>query len=361
PTTRAADSIPYQQESNYFYSATGTPGVYDTEFVRSGEPVFPKLTCFLNIGLTYSLLGNEFSATTGTYQMNARVMDDQSGWQRTIPLVPQTSFVGNSYLTMATLDVCQVQSLVALVEQETGMRANAYTVEILTDVAFTTSVAGQTIGDIFTPALTFKLDKVHLYLANQNAEVDPLHTSKQGLAGSTHVQTNTLPLLGWEPTVQSVRVVSLLGLAFSLIALAVVGLYVYNTARESQEARIRLRYGTLLMDVYERSLDATLPMIDVASIDDLAKMAERQNTMILHMTLNFLHYYLVQSNGAVYRYVVTSGKRALAEPEMARQEILAYPVSGPEHEVSGYVVDASSLNPVNNQFVETEILKKIRL
>ncbi|MFZ1041111.1 MAG: hypothetical protein WCA79_08655 [Anaerolineales bacterium] len=64
-----------------------------------------------------------------------------------------------------------------------------------------------------------------------------------------------------------------------------------------------MRYGTLLMDVCERSLGTALPVIDVISIDDLAKLAERQNTMILHMKLDFVHCYLVQSDGAIYRYV----------------------------------------------------------
>ena len=49
PLTRAANNISYRQDGNYFYSATGTPGVYDKEMIRTGEPVFPKLTCFLNI------------------------------------------------------------------------------------------------------------------------------------------------------------------------------------------------------------------------------------------------------------------------------------------------------------------------
>jgi hypothetical protein len=56
------------------------------------------------------------------------------------------------------------------------------------------------------------------------------------------------------------------------------------------------------MDVYEQSLDAGLPIINVTSIDDLAKMAERQNTMIMHMKVDLLSCYLVQGNGVIYRY-----------------------------------------------------------
>jgi hypothetical protein len=64
----------------------------------------------------------------------------------------------------------------------------------------------------------------------------------------------------------------MLGLGLSLSGLVIMGLSIFNTARQSEEALIRLRYGSRLMDVYERSLDASMPVIDVTSIDDLAKM-----------------------------------------------------------------------------------------
>lgn len=371
PLTRTAEAIPYQQDSHYFYSATGTPGVYDTEMVRTGEPVFPKLTCFLNVGFTYNILGDQLQDISGSHQMVAHLMDTQSGWQRTVPILPQTAFTGNSYLATANLDLCQLQSLVNLVEKETGLHTNTYTVEIVTDVAFTAHAAGQPVADTFAPALAFKFDKVHLYLASTNEEIDPMHITKQGLAGNSNVQTNTLPLLGWTLPVGSLRVFSLLGLALSLSGLVIMGLGIFNTARQSEEALIGLRYGSRLMDVYERSLDTTMPVIDVTSIDDLAKMAEHQNTMIMHMTLNFLHYYLVQGNGSMYRYVFSARKHRSSENEPASQEIVGYIPTQDRYiddssrpaqaDVTGYVINIEQANATRVQPVETQVLRKIRI
>ena len=315
PSTRSADKIKYQQDGNYLYSATGTPGVYDTETVRTGEPVFSRLTCFLNIGFSYNILGNQLQGISGSHQMFARVMDKPSGWQRTIPLIPQTAFTGNSYYSTAVLDLCQLETMVNLVEAETGLRTNTYTVEIVTNIAVTANASGQVITDTFEPTLAFKYDKVHLYLANTNSEIDPMYITKEGLAGSSNMQANTLSILGWNPTVDFIRIFALLGLGISLSGLAIAGWFVFNTASQSEEALIRMRYGSMLMDTYERSLDATLPVFDVTSIDDLAKMAERQNTMILHMTQNFLHYYLVQSNEVTYRYIISTGKKGTVDTQ----------------------------------------------
>ena len=44
---------------------------------------------------------------------------------------------------MAPLDLCQVESLVVLMEQETDLRASTYTLEIITSVAMTANVAEQ--------------------------------------------------------------------------------------------------------------------------------------------------------------------------------------------------------------------------
>jgi signal peptidase I len=321
PSTRTADTIPYQQEGNYSYSATGTPGVYDTEMVRSGEPVFPRLACFLNIGHTYNIQGNQLQNVSGSQQMFARIMDQPSGWLRTIPLLPQTAFSGNSYFSMATLDLCQLETLVNLVEKETGLRASTYTIEIVTNITFTANVSGQAIAGTFDPILAFKYDKVHLYLADTNAESDPMHTTKEGLTGSSAVQANTLSLLGWKPAVDFIRVFALLGLGISLSGLVILGLFVFNTARQSEDALIRLRYGSILVDVYEKSLEPTSTIIDVTSMDDLAKLAERQGTMVLHMVINFLHYYLVQNNGTTYRYVVSTGKKGIIENDLDPNEM----------------------------------------
>jgi signal peptidase I len=324
PLTRVADDLPYQQESNYFYSATGTPGVYDTEMVRTGEPVFPRLTCFLNVGFTYSLMGGQFQEVLGHHQMYARISDAQSGWQRTIPMVSDTSFSGTSYFTLASLDLCQLEALANTLESQTGLRANVYTVDVITNIAFTARAAGQVVTDTFDPVLTFKFDKVHLYLPEAPQGTDPLQTVKKGLIAGSGVQPNTLTFLEWQPTVGAVRSIGLIGLMLSLGGLALVGWFVFNTTRQGEDAMIGLRYGDMLMEVYEGSLDPALPVIDVASIDDLAHMAERQNTMIMHMTINSGHFYLVQGNGVIYRYAFNDGKNRISVSKPGGRDMFDY-------------------------------------
>ncbi len=369
PLTRPAEKIQYQQESHFSYSATGTPVIYDTEVVRSGEPVFPRLTCFLNIAFTYNVLGNQLQAISGNYQLIARVMDEQSGWQRTISMKEQTTFNGNSFATASHLDLCQIVSLVNTLKQETGLRASNFTLEIIPQVVLTANALGNPIMDSFEPRLVFQFDEVHFSLATPKGQDDPLYLSKLSSAENSNLEVNTLSLLGWKPRIGAIRVVALLGLLISLGGLLVVGLRIFRTTKESQEALIRLRYGGLLVNVYERNLEPASMLIDVTTIDELAKLAERHNTVILHMTLNFLHYYLVQCNGLTYRYVFSAGKTGVAEIEPPLQQIISYgtdinengivEMGQSEDELFGYMINKSSTSKI--EVTDTVILRKIRL
>lgn len=369
PLTRPAEKIQYLQESEFSYSATGTPVIYDTDVVRSGEPVFPRLTCFLNVDFTYSVLGDQLQRVAGSHQLIARVMDEQSGWQRTIPMNQVTTFSGNSFFSKSTLDLCQVVALVNTLKQETGLRANSYTLEIITQVAMTANAAGNQISDTFEPRLVFRFDEVHFSLSAPKGQDDPLHLSKQSSADNPSLEASTLSLLGWTPRIGTIRVIALFGLALSWSGLLVIGAYMFLTARQSQEAVIRLRYGALLVNIYERDFAPASTLIDVTTIDELAKLAERQNTVILHMTFNSLHCYLVQGNGITYRYVLSTGRRGVAEIEAPRQEIMEYRMNvnenntveaqPGENELIGYVINKSRTAKVEVE--ETVMLRKLRL
>lgn len=324
PSTRPADKIKYQQESHFSYSATGTPVLYDSNIVQSGEPVFPKLACFLNVDFTYGVSGDQLQGISGTHQLVARVMDEQSGWQRTIPISQPASFSGNTFTSASTVDLCQVITLVNTLEQETGLRANTYTLEIIPQVKMTAVAAGTQITDSFDPKLVFRFDEVHFSLSTPKGQDDPLNYSQQSSAQNLNMVANTISILGWEPTISKVRMISLFGLVVSISGVVLLGLQAFATAQYSQEAWIQLRYNSLLVNVYERDIQPTSTLIDVTTIDELAKLAERHNTVILHMTLNFLHCYLVQGNGVTYRFVFSAGKRNVPAIETPRKEMVNY-------------------------------------
>jgi hypothetical protein len=111
----------------FSYTATGAPEVYDAPTVQSGEPVFTRLTCVLELNFDYTLVAPQLANASGVRSMNAVLLDEQSGWRRTLPLIAEESFASGSFHSSASLDLCQAQALVAAVEAQTGFHQTAYT------------------------------------------------------------------------------------------------------------------------------------------------------------------------------------------------------------------------------------------
>ena len=329
PLTRTTNKILYTQEGQFSYSATGTPGIYDGETVQPGEPIFPKLTCMLNVGLSYSMLGSQVQGVSGSHQLYARVFDIKSGWQRTIPIKQETVFSGNTFVNVGTLDLCQVQSLVTTLEASTGLHSSVYTMEIVSPVVINAIVAGQQLTDTFIPVLTFKFDEIHFYIETNATGESTMFFIKPGISNLGTVQPNVIPVLGLAPTVQAVRSFAIIGVGLSLVGLLIVGITIYNKAQESQEALIRLKYGSLLVEVDGEGFEPTPPVVDVSSIENLARLAERNDAMILHISRNYFHDYLVQANSATYRYSISAE---------ANLNSASMPGGG---ESQGYVIDVN--------------------
>ncbi len=139
----APDNIDYQQFGTFSYSSTAPSGVYDTTAIASGDPLFPKLTCKVNLQFTYILLGDSLESLAGTHQLIATIRDDLSGWQRTLPLETQTNFNGNTFNSSTTLDLCRVESIVAAMEAATDLQQTVYSLIINPRVDIVGKMGGQ--------------------------------------------------------------------------------------------------------------------------------------------------------------------------------------------------------------------------
>jgi signal peptidase I len=323
PVLTNADRINYGQTGDFFYSAAVAPGVYDTDSVRSGDPVFTKLTCSLDLGFVYFLAGDHLENISGSQRLEAVMLDQQSGWKRTIPLSTSTKFKGNTYTTKAVLDLCQLEDLVASVQEKTGLRLNNYMLDISALVSVQGKISGQAFTDTFEPHLVFHFVSLRFYVVKESSNTNPLHTLQEGSLASTAKVDNTLQLFGLKPAIRAVRVVALAGLVVSLAGLLGLGLYFYKASQRSPAAVIGIKYGPILMDVQEQGLERLSPIIEVTTIEDMARLAERQSAMLMHLVRDGVHYYFVQTEGTTYRYVAGMDQPVDSRPDQSGIELAA--------------------------------------
>ena len=315
------DDVSYKQTGTFSYSAVVPSGVYDSDKVNSGEPVFSKLTCLLNLQFDYTLAGADLQGLAGTHQITAQVIETDSGWQRSIPLEQETSFSGNTFTTHNILNLCQVEQIVAAMEQKTEFRATYYTFVIIPSVRVTGKVSGRELKETFEPHLALQFDQVHFFLARTDPLLgDPLNPSETGILTGFRSEANTFSLLGKEFIISDLRTYTMIGLGFSLTGILSLVSFIIIIARRSQESLVQMKYSSMLVDIHDRTLVLSSPAIDVVTMDDLAKLAERHNSLILHEARGLIHHYLVQGDRITYRFILDEGGGNLPEASQLQLE-----------------------------------------
>jgi signal peptidase I len=301
PLTRSTlEDINYTQTGAWSYSAAAPAGLYDGDMARTGDPVFRRISKSVAIHFDYQFSADQPVDPSGTYRLIAE-LSDTSGWKRTIELKPATAWSGRSFAVDGTLDLARIQALIDTFEQQIGEQHPQYMLAAVPEVRVQGQLAGQALNDDFAPRLEFQLDQQQLTFQKGSSGLNPLQPAKPGLLKRAREQANTLVLLGLAMDVARARQIALVALAVALsggVLLAVRGRAV---AQNDETAQIQRKYGPLLIAVRESSaLVGTV--IEVATIDDLARLAERGGHMILHPIEQGISRYLVQDAGVTYCY-----------------------------------------------------------
>jgi hypothetical protein len=125
-------------------------------------------------------------------------------------------------------------------------------------------------------------------------------------------------LFGTEFAVPALRLMAVIGLIGSLIGLGALGIRLQNLSQSEPAQYVRTRYSSLMIDIQNADVIETSTLVDVSSIDDLAKLAERFNAMVLHAEFNQSHAYYVQDEGTTYRFVMSVETESVVPADEAK-------------------------------------------
>ncbi len=306
PLTRSTlEDIGYTQTGTWSYSAAAPAGLYDGDAARTGDPVFRRVSNSVAIHFDYQLSADQPADSLGTYRLIAE-LSDVGGWKRTIELKPTASFSGRSFGVDGTLDLARIQALIDNFEQQIGTQRPQYTLAVVPEVRVQGQLAGQALNDDFAPRLEFQLDQQELRFQKQSGSgLNALQPVKPGLLKREREQANMIVLLGLALEVARARQVALVALALALSCGALLALRGPGATGNDQAAWIQRKYGPLLIAVRERSVIAGAA-VEVATIDDLARLAERSGRMILHEIEQGASRYVVQDDGVTYCYRIAA-------------------------------------------------------
>ncbi|HET9449898.1 MAG TPA: S24/S26 family peptidase, partial [Aggregicoccus sp.] len=337
--------VTYEHSGTFTYAAPAAQGsrAYDGGGATTGDPIFRRVASTVNVEFDYQLLlqGPDEEAEVGGQYRIAAVVSDTNGWKRTLELAPLAPFNGTSFKAAAALDLPQLQALLDVVHEQTGVAREVYQVAVVPEIQLEGTLAGQVIapaGGRFAPALTFKMDPFQLQpVTPPGFEGDPLKPAQRGLVKAPRVEPNGLPLLSLTLPLALARTLSLGAVALALLATGVVGGLVWRAGGRDEAERIGAQYGALVAAVKDGEAAARVGLhgaggrtcVDLATFEDLARIAEREGRTILqHADLDG-DVYLLPAGELTYRYVVASGAGA-ADPGTGGAILRLVPRSSPE-------------------------------
>lgn len=320
--TPVRHQIHYTQQGHIDYRASAPAGpVYPSGTLTTGDPIFLHLVHRLSIKAGYRFAVQGLARLRGTQQLFL-ALTGPTGWTREIALSPVRHFTGAAITTPATVDLGAVQALLNQVQSATGIPSTGANVGIRMKVHVTGTVAGQPVDESFAPTAGFQLQPLELTPAASAPPASDATPGAAGAAGSTPSSEtgftpsasgtvtsvssvpNALHVAGHAVSYATLTWLALAGLLLSGGVAVLLGVLLQRNRAFDEAARIRTRYGHLLVPILVGD-DLGWPPVDVTSFKALARLAESTGQLILHHQADAVDTYLVNDNGTVYRYQIS--------------------------------------------------------
>lgn len=307
--TRGAENeveqqIPYQHNGQFNYRAEAPAGIYDGEEVTTGQPVFRQVTDEVAFTYDYSLSSDVLpSGVEGVYTLEA-VVSDSNGWSRTIPLQGETAFSGGSFTTEALLDLDTVQEYISELGARTAVPTRAFNLDIVASADVAGTLDGLPFSDQIIQRIAFNFDEIQMQVDSPGPEdTDPTADMTPGSVARIDVEPNTIPVFGRNIEVGTARMVAAGGIVIAVAGALALILSASGNAAQRGSKQIATQFGARMVTVEDGGLERFKRIVNVATIDDLARMAEQQDTMIFHAELpDGGHAYFVRVGDINYRY-----------------------------------------------------------
>lgn len=321
PTTiEKTDPLEYEVRGQFAYSAPAPPGIYNLDFVSTGDPIYFKLTDSLDVSFEFSFDGEKLTDLQGSVLLEYE-LSDPGGWHRSFELYPMTTFTGTTQIVSGTINFDQVRSYLDELEERTGFARSYYTLSIIPRVIAKVTINGDEALDVFDPRFDFRLEDLQMYpfssAANSNNH-EQISPSSSNFIEQTYNTANSLSILGFEISVLTSRWISGIGGLITLVGFLLVGVLYLRAALGGEDERIGARYGTMLVDIQKSNLINGFHRVEVAGFEDLARFAERAGGVILHEVKRSHHHYFVQEGNVTYHYKTAATKAGSSSTGAAR-------------------------------------------
>ena len=281
-----APPVPPTSSGQARSAAEGPPNAQATV---TSPPIYTKAARSLDLVFNYNLKGSLPAAVSGEYSADLQIKAGENGWTKTLPLLPSTAFSGPQTSFRTTLNFAQIWAIIDAVEKETDFKPGAYDLSVIPTLHIKGSVGPEAVDEVYAPPFTLKLTRTQI--------------TPDGELARSQIRTFTDTMTSRSVSVTMARWASVGGTAIALALAAVLAAVVFLGLGRDEAAKIRARHGSIIIDVAQADLKADTQKIQLTSMHDLVRLAQRDGQIILHQEVApGSHRYFVQDTTVTFEY-----------------------------------------------------------
>ncbi len=247
------------------------------------------------------MAGTAVTGVNGTLGADLQIKAaGDGGWTKTQPLVAPVPFQGNEASLRAGIDLAPIQTMIDNIEKETGFAPGSYDIAVVPHVTAKGSVNGQPLDLAYAPAFTFKYTKTNI------TPDATLQTSEPKSIGSNVVSARHLSLGLITPTVSAARGLSAVLALLALAACSGFAAVVFLGLGQDETVKAQVRYHTTMVKVEQADHNGS-HRVSVATMNDLARVANRDGGVIFTQALEDGDLYFVPDGATTYEYATRNG------------------------------------------------------
>jgi signal peptidase I len=258
------------------FDGPGGSAVADSFATASAREI--ELELNYSLGVLAGAAADEGADLSGTVSALLEIRAGRDGWTQQRPLIAKTSFSGPDLVVRGEIDLRTLATLISRIEEETGIQPTEYQLRILPRVEIAGELNGQVVRESLAPVFTFR------YRRTQMSSTARLVRDEERGIGATVTRLEHGSFVGIKMTVSELRSLAVWGAASALLVGAVTGALLYFGVGVDEDTQIRNRYRSRLVAVESPGPGSMRETIRVASIHDLARVADRDGSLILTET-----------------------------------------------------------------------------
>ena len=284
--------------------------------VSTGQPIFVNVNPKVTFTFHYVLQAPAAASVSGTARMDV-VLSDITGWTRRFPFAPEQAFTGNVVdIAVTDADLAPLMVAFPIFEAITGHAPRYYLASVVAVVDTAVVLDGQEVHAQFEPALPFRVVPPNeIFVETENTKQfeskgvpvatvvsdDAFSFELTGAIPGSLTELSSVSLLGKDVSVRALRVLSATTVTLALLGVVAVMVMQRLARRRGEVFMINAQHGQHLVLVDTDDATSSTSRIQVASMEDLLRLAHYHNAPIL-----------VQVEAERYRYIVRDGERVYA-------------------------------------------------